>query len=70
MRTVLIALSKSITGSESHVVGDMMNLFSILNMIVFVYLLYQQVKGKVDVFSESYMQDGFCVSKEDNSVWL
>ena len=70
MRTVLIALSKSINASDSHVVGDIMNLFSILNMIVFVYLLYQQVSGKVEVFSESYMQDGFCVSREDKSVWL
>jgi hypothetical protein len=43
-------------------IGDALNIFIILNASVFMYLVIAQHDGKIDIFSPSFVRDGFCVS--------
>ena len=65
-----VLLHKSNAFLNSTKVGDAINVLSIANMVCFVYLLHLQVSDKIELFSKSYMRDGFCVSGKDQPVWL
>ena len=49
--------------------GNCLNVFHIVNTIIFMGLVLAQHNGLVNIFSPSYAKDGFCVSNKEKSIW-
>ena len=56
--------------NKSTTMGDVANILNILNSIAFVVTAIAQYRGFIDIFSESFVRDGFCVSNQDKSIYL
>ena len=50
--------------------GDLLHALTLLNNVIFVLVLIAQKNGLVDVLSPSFVEDGFCISNKDKSVWV
>ena len=56
--------------NKSTTIGDVANILNILNSIAFVVAAIAQYRGFIDIFSKSFVSDGFCVSNQDKSVYV
>ena len=50
--------------------GDIANTLNIINSVAFVVSVVAQHRGYINIFSESFVKDGFCVSNQDKSVYM
>ena len=49
--------------------GNFTNTIVLLNSIVFLLCIILQNKGIIDIFSAPFLEDGFCISNKDKSLW-
>ena len=57
-------------GKENTSTGDMLNVFNIVNCLAFMGLVLAQHSGMIDIFNQSFVKDGFCVSNKDKSIYM
>ena len=50
--------------------GNYLNIFHIVNTLTFISLMLAQHNQIIDIFSPSFVKDGFCVSNQDKSVYV
>ena len=51
-------------------IGDCLNVFHIVNTLVFLALVLAQHNEKIDFFTPEFVKNGFCVSNQDKSVYV
>ena len=52
------------------VFGDIINCLCMVISVIFVLLILAQHDGKINIFSDSFVKDGFCVANQDKSVYM
>jgi hypothetical protein len=53
----------------SSTLGDVAQIFVLLNTLLFAGAVIAQLKGYVDILDPSFEKDGFCISNKDKSIW-
>ena len=63
-------MSTTLNSSVDPTLGNVLNVFNIVNTLIFMGIVLANHEGKIDILSSSYARDGFCVSNQDKSIWV
>ena len=55
---------------QSILLGNVANTITIIASVIFLVLLVAQHDGSIDIFSKSFVEDGFCVSNKDKPIYM
>ena len=55
---------------QNTFIGDCVNVWSIVTSCIFVPMVIAQHNGTINIFSESFVKDGFCVANQDKSIYM
>ena len=53
-----------------HMIGDLAHIVTITSSIFFIGLVVLQNQNKINIFDSDWINDGFCISNKDKTIWV